>query len=137
DCTSNNAMGSPGHACVSGACGCSNANNSECVGITKGTKCNTGSHLCVECLIQTDCAGAGNGLCTNNACATPTCNDGIKNQGESDIDCGGANCTKCDDGKACGGIGDCKSNLCVASVCRCGDNVKNGSETDTDCGGAI
>jgi Thrombospondin type 3 repeat len=34
------------------------------------------------------------GRCRDGACQPPTCNDGITNQGESDIDCGGL-CTRC------------------------------------------
>jgi hypothetical protein len=34
------------------------------------------------------------GVCRNGACQQPTCNDGILNQGEADIDCGGP-CTAC------------------------------------------
>jgi formylglycine-generating enzyme required for sulfatase activity len=76
-------------------------------------------------------------LCTP---APPSCNDGVKNGTESDVDCGGA-CPKCDGGKACGVNGDCLSNLCQAGACTvavpsCNDGVKNGSETDVDCGGS-
>jgi len=45
--------------------------------------------------------------------ANPTCSDGIKNQGETDTDCGGP-CRKC---------------------ISCTDGIKNQGETDTDCGG--
>jgi len=34
------------------------------------------------------------GLCNDGKCIPPTCNDGIKNQGEEDIDCGGP-CVAC------------------------------------------
>lgn len=44
----------------------------------------------------------------------PTCTDGIKNGGETGIDCGGSICIPCP---------------------TCTDGVKNGSETDIDCGG--
>jgi len=36
-----------------------------------------------------------NALCEGGRCLPPTCDDGIKNQGEGDIDCGGP-CTPCD-----------------------------------------
>ncbi|MBI2967542.1 MAG: hypothetical protein HYY40_06990 [Bacteroidetes bacterium] len=47
-------------------------------------------------------------------CKKETCTDGIKNQNETDIDCGG-NCTACPS---------------------CNDGIKNQNETDVDCGGA-
>lgn len=43
----------------------------------------------------------------------PTCEDGIQNEGEINVDCGGAFCEPC-----------------------CNDNIKNGDETDVDCGGS-
>ncbi|MBN2422331.1 hypothetical protein JXB41_03825 [Candidatus Woesearchaeota archaeon] len=45
----------------------------------------------------------------------PTCEDGIKNQGETDVDCGGP-CTACPS---------------------CNDSIKNQDETDIDCGGSF
>jgi len=66
-----------------------------------------------------------------------TCTDGIQNQGESDIDCGGStSCARCTDGKACSAGSDCSSSSCSGGVCvSCSDGVKNGTETDVDCGG--
>lgn len=46
----------------------------------------------------------------------PTCSDRIQNQGETEIDCGGAYCTSCP----------------VAPTCS--DGIKNGGETEVDCG---
>src|SRR5262249_14623933 len=46
----------------------------------------------------------------------PTCSDGMMNQGESDVDCGGP-CTKCTVGKACGQPGDCASGNCSSKLC--------------------
>jgi hypothetical protein len=74
-----------------------------------------------------------------------SCSDGIKNQGESDTDCGGP-CNPCDDGKACNDKVDCKDKVCgknnVCSnppcICQtptCSDAQMNGAETDVDCGG--
>jgi hypothetical protein len=73
------------------------------------------------------------------SCVAPTCNDGVKNQGETDIDCGGAACgatcapTKvCVADTDCGGLGA----SCTGGVCRnCADGVLNGAETALDCGG--
>jgi hypothetical protein len=35
------------------------------------------------------------GICSNGACQPPTCSDGIRNQNETDVDCGGPNCAAC------------------------------------------
>ncbi|MEZ4263202.1 MAG: fibrinogen-like YCDxxxxGGGW domain-containing protein [Polyangiaceae bacterium] len=44
------------------------------------------------------------------------CADGVKDLGESDVDCGGA-CAGCDAAKACVKDSDCKSGACDASRC--------------------
>lgn len=50
---------------------------------------------------------------------TATCTDGIKNQDETGIDCGGSTCTaKCGSGKSCNINNDCSAGYsCVNSVC--------------------
>lgn len=45
-----------------------------------------------------------------------TCSDGIKNQDETDIDCGGI-CRACKNGQDCNINDDCKSNSCENRVC--------------------
>ncbi len=76
---------------------------------------------------------------TSRTCVyTPTCDDGIKNQDETDVDCGGS-CLGCSTGKQCSQQTDCLSGLCVSNVCRevgCFNNIKDGDETDIDCGGS-
>jgi hypothetical protein len=96
------------------------------------------------------CDGAGN-------CVPASCVDGIQNEGETDIDCGGPNCAGCANGKNCLGDTDCSSGICNNGTCvecvsgpdcpsgvcssftcaaaTCTDAFKNGSETDIDCGG--
>ncbi len=72
-----------------------------------------------------------------------SCNDGVKNQGESDIDCGGTStCQKCVNGDDCIINQDCISTYCNASNKICIQNpCLNGKldtwnkETDVDCGG--
>lgn len=49
-------------------------------------------------------------------CKEETCSDLIKNQGESDIDCGGS-CSKCQDGKSCSSMNDCLSGYCNNNKC--------------------
>jgi len=70
----------------------------------------------------------------------PTCNDGIQNQNESDVDCGGGNCFLCQPGDTCVVNGDCNSFICTAGICQpplpsCMDGMQNQGETDLDCGG--
>jgi hypothetical protein len=70
----------------------------------------------------------------------PTCTDGIQNQGETDVDCGGPNCGPCALGKKCVANGDCTTGLaCSGGVCAnppsCTDGIQNQGETGIDCGG--
>lgn len=59
---------------------------------------------------------ACNGNCTFNtsACVAASCSDGIQNQGETGIDCGGP---------------------CAACPATCSDGIQNQDETGVDCGG--
>lgn len=50
---------------------------------------------------------------------TATCNDGIQNQGETEVDCGGPNCQPCSE-----------------TAATCNDGIQNGDETDVDFGGS-
>ena len=69
--------------------------------------------------------------------ACPTCSDGIKNGGEIDVDCGGP-CPLCAPGTACTVDAACDSGVCRLQQCQaptCLDGVQNQGETDVDCGG--
>lgn len=48
----------------------------------------------------------------------PTASDGVQNQDESDVDCGGSNADKCTAGKKCGQADDCQSGLCQSGICQ-------------------
>ncbi|MEX0290914.1 MAG: hypothetical protein AB3N14_17555 [Flavobacteriaceae bacterium] len=48
-----------------------------------------------------------------------TCNDGMMNQGETDVDCGGPNCQPC-----------------TTAMATCNDGIQNGDETGVDFGGS-
>ena len=50
-----------------------------------------------------------------------TCNDGIMNNGETGVDCGGPNCQPCMD---------------AVDPPTCSDGIQNGNETGVDCGGS-
>ena len=73
--------------------------------------------------------------------ATPTCEDGLLNGDETDVDCGGDLCGPCDQEQRCIGDEDCVSGLCVGALCElptpppCSDGVQNGDESGIDCGG--
>ena len=78
-------------------------------------------------------------MCTGSVCQAPTCGDGVQNQDETDIDCGGSTCAGCGAGEMCGSGGDCASGVCTGNLCQsaaCSDGVQNQDETDVDCGGS-
>jgi hypothetical protein len=69
--------------------------------------------------------------------STPaSCSDGVKNGGETDVDCGGA-CGPCAVGKACLEDPDCQGNACEHGRCvgpddLDGDRLANSAETNTN-----
>ncbi len=91
-----------------------------------------------DCLVDSDCQS---GVCdpAGLTCTPPTCVDSVKNQDETDTDCGGATCPLCGPGLGCAMDGDCAGGSCVGSICAetCTDGVQNQDETDADCGGLI
>jgi hypothetical protein len=95
--------------------------------------------LCGEgapCQGAQDCASA---LCHAGICQTPTPADGVKDNDETDVDCGGSKAPACADGKGCLVGADCTSGVCTGGICQAPthtDGVRNGDETGLDCGGA-
>jgi len=88
-------------------------------------------------MLDSDCKS---NLCKNLQCASPSCNDTVKNDGETDADCGAA-CKDlaklCGEGQGCETGVDCQSGVCWAGTCKapkCTDGVQNGKETGIDCG---
>jgi hypothetical protein len=88
---------------------------------------------CNGCGLQTDGCGTSitcplcadgasckqNGDCVNGTCASGTCvscTDGKKNNGETDVDCGGPNCPKCANNKTCSASSDCQSGKCCTPL---------------------
>ena len=59
---------------------------------------------------------ANGGLFTKDCYVENTCNNGVKDDNESDVDCGGK-CGKCENNKACQSESDCKSGECTAGKC--------------------
>lgn len=62
-------------------------------------------------------AGCQSGVCTDNVCAAAACDDGVKNGGETDLDCGGSCASKCGGGLACASAADCKYGQCFDNKC--------------------
>jgi hypothetical protein len=124
-------------SCATGTCaltGCS-AGFFDCDGNPangcEALPCGNNGH----CTTGAQCASA---VCQGGFCATPACNDGVKNGAETGTDCGGGACPLCATGGGCAGNADCGSAVCQGGICQaasCSDGVKNGAETGTDCGG--
>ena len=81
----------------------------------------------------------GYALFNKNYCPRGTCTDGIKNNDETDIDCGGP-CGKCNNNKSCSSSSDCQSNYCspnkICTIPTCNDGILNGDEKGVDCFGS-
>ncbi|KAF7458130.1 Bacterial Ig-like domain protein [Cryptosporidium felis] len=75
-------------------------------------------------------------------CEKPNCFDGIQNQGEYGVDCGGVCEKKCPDTCFDGILNgdeesiDCGGSCGVKNCPKCNDKIKNGDETGVDCGGS-
>jgi hypothetical protein len=86
---------------------------------------------------------------TIRAIITPECSDGILNQDETGVDCGGLICGACPEMFKCFYNSDCLSNICqdsapesgIYGTCvgppSCSDKILNQDETDVDCGGLV
>jgi hypothetical protein len=138
--------------CTSGVCtnkicqaptstdGVQNGNETgiDCGGTSTGApKCPAG----MGCLTNADCANVACDT-VQKRCLPASHSDGLKNDGETGVDCGGAAPTKCPTGEGCVSTADCNAvacdvgatNLCLAPSHT--DGIKNLGETGTDCGGA-
>lgn len=70
----------------------------------------------------------------------PSCENGIQDGDETDVDCGGSCGDTCGTGQGCEGDDDCLSTECGAGMtCEdppsCTNAILDGDETDVDCGG--
>jgi hypothetical protein len=145
DCA-NGSCDAPTMTCMSAAATCSDGiqNSTETDVDCGGTNM---AHICSacadgkRCLVDRDCLS---GVCVAGVCAVATCGDGIRNGGETGVDCGGpTTCRRCLPGEGCTSAMDCENANCDLGMMRCavttascGDGILNGSETDVDCGGA-
>ena len=75
--------------------------------------------------------------CGGPCAACPSCTDGIQNQGEADVDCGGpcAACPTCNDGIQNQGEADVDCGGPCAACPTCNDGIQNQGEEGVDCGG--
>ncbi len=134
------------HTCVFPSCmdGARNGDETDedCGGTVCGATCMTGQ----ACSADGDCVSLHCVTLANaKACAAPRCDDGIKNQGEPAIDCGGPCSLKCPNASPCVVDADCAGGHCYvtnggsgAATCHpdlCSDGAKDGAESSADCGG--
>ena len=57
-------------------------------------------------------------MCTDeDICAESTCEDGVQNGNETDVDCGGGDCPGCNTGETCVDDADCASFECKEAAC--------------------
>ena len=108
--------------------GCPSIGATQCSAETIQS-CAPDTNNCRQWVNLLDCASNGK-VCDDGvtpvACVdsgTPTCSDGIKNQDETDVDCGGATCNKCDVGEICTQDSDCASGSCdpMGMTCKAAD----------------
>jgi hypothetical protein len=132
----------PMNMCVDSQCKDGAQDGSE-TDVDCGGTCSTKCALTKGCKSGNDCASTWcNAM--QNMCVDSQCKDGIKDNGESDVDCGGAStgCNKCPAGKGCGttdancasGYCNYNNNLCADN--QCDDGRQDGNESDQDCGGS-
>jgi hypothetical protein len=135
DCSSSEDCASTvcsGLLCVGSTCSDSKKNGDE-------TDVDCGGSQCQPCPFDGLCASSSD--CNSKVCNPSTrkceresCDDGVKNGDETDVDCG-ADCLPCLDHRLCLLNSDCSSSKCIDRTCRCGDGFINGDETYIDCGG--
>lgn len=99
---------------------------------------------CAGCAFGQSCgstADCGFGLACGNdgICDLASCEDGVRGEDETDVDCGGPEChTRCVVQQRCDVTSDCSGLRCVDGRCApasCEDALLNGEESDVDCGG--
>jgi hypothetical protein len=116
--------GSVGKGCGSHLC---NGFSNVCIGLCfgdfdciDGANCFPFTQQCLPAVASGACTTPHQCLsfsCTTDICDPPSCNDGQKNNYESDVDCGGVYCAKCTQGRTCGRNQDCESGVCADGVC--------------------
>jgi hypothetical protein len=93
------------------------------------------------CKLDSDCESGVCKLNRGGRCYSKSCMNGVKDNGETALDCGGGICDGCALGQTCYLNSDCASNVCDADTLSCAtdhctDHHSDADETDKDCGGA-
>ncbi|MFW5879069.1 MAG: hypothetical protein ACOCVR_04540, partial [Myxococcota bacterium] len=134
-----------GWACEEGVCG----GMYTCIDYEvsgRETDVDCGGGICRACAGGKDCeegADCLTGECVEGVCSESeyTCDNGVKDGYETDIDCGSDACPPCGDGFFCEFDADCEWENCEDGVCdpwyACQDEIVSGHETDVDCGGPV
>jgi hypothetical protein len=116
DCTSTLCNAST-HTCVASQCEDGMRDGMETDVDCGGPVCSPCS-LSKTCKTGTDCVS---GVCNvpQQICVASQCEDGVRDNTETDIDCGGATCPRCALGHTCYIDADCTSNVCdpMTRVC--------------------
>jgi hypothetical protein len=130
--------------CTAGICQLANCTNGVRDGSETDIDCGGYCGPCARgqsCVTSADCLGASvDTSCFYGICGE-TCSNGIQDQRETDVDCGGPVCPKCADSKSCLRPGDCAGGSCANGYCEvasCSNGVHDelNDETDVDCGGS-
>ncbi|MBM4363519.1 MAG: hypothetical protein FJ104_12635 [Deltaproteobacteria bacterium] len=102
-----------GQTCFNDKCCTPTDCGSRCGAQTDGCGVPLDCGICADgqaCKTNTDCANA---ICQSGVCVS--CFDGKKNNGETGVDCGGANCAaRCPSGQGCASGGDCAGGTCCS-----------------------
>ncbi len=135
--------GSPASTDIPGDCVAEQCDGSGNVTVTNepsDTPCSTeggavcdGSGTCVPCSTDEQCSPE---VCINGQCVEPTCDDGLTNGDETDVDCGGP-CPPCPLSAACLRASDCVQGVCACGTCydravQCGNGNIDPPETCDD-----
>src|SRR6185369_11784680 len=116
--------------CLNGNCAAPKCDDTVKNGNETDVDCGGSCSPCIpgqKCGQGSDCNSLVCDLSAQPAvCKIPLCNDGVKNGGETDKDCGGPSCgASCHAGQACLAKTDCQCAVCTNAVCApaCGDGI--------------
>lgn len=136
------------HECRDGVCIQPCKRLSDC-----GSNASCQDGQCVYCTVSDRCPNncGTSGLdcaCRHGyfTCVAPSCDNGLQEAHETDVDCGGIDCKACEIGQRCAEAVDCGSGFCGIDPDRnalypycfpahCNNRVKDEDETGRDCGG--
>lgn len=89
-------------------------------GTSAATETSTGTTTTTTTSASTGASSTGTAASTGESSSSgpppPSCQDGVINQNETDLDCGGS-CSPCLDGQMCAAPGDCVSTRCDGGIC--------------------